>query len=55
MARDGLTEAEAESRVAAQLPIAEKVGRADHVIWTTGLAVETSKEVERLIEKFAKR
>lgn len=55
MARDGLTEAEAQARVAAQLPIAEKIGRADHVIWTTGPSVETSKQVEGLIESITKR
>ena len=36
MARDGVTEAEARARMAAQWPIEDKVARADHVIWTTG-------------------
>ena len=34
MARDGLSESEARARLAAQWPIAEKVQRASHVIWT---------------------
>ena len=49
MTRDGLTEAEARSRVAAQLPIGEKVSRADYVVWTTGTQVETSGKVEDVI------
>lgn len=49
MTRDGLTEAEARSRVAAQLPIGEKISRADYVVWTTGTQVETSGKVEDVI------
>jgi dephospho-CoA kinase len=33
MARDGLGEDEARARIAAQLPLAEKIAVADHVIW----------------------
>jgi dephospho-CoA kinase len=51
MARDGLSEAEARARVDAQLPIGEKVQRADHVVWTTGTNAETSEKVEELLEK----
>ena len=36
MARDGLTDADARARLAAQWPIEEKVERADFVIWTDG-------------------
>jgi dephospho-CoA kinase len=49
MTRDGLTEAEARSRVAAQLPIGEKITRADHVVWTTGTQAETSEKVGDVI------
>jgi dephospho-CoA kinase len=49
MTRDGLTEAEARSRVAAQLPIGEKISRADYVVWTTGTQAETSGKVEDVI------
>jgi dephospho-CoA kinase len=55
MARDGLTESEARSRVEAQLPIAEKVARADYVVTTTGTLAETSAKVEELLRQFAKR
>lgn len=40
-ARDGLSEAEARHRIAAQLPIEEKVRRADYVISTAGSPAET--------------
>ncbi len=51
MTRDGLTEAEARSRVAAQLPIGEKISRADYVVWTTGTQAETSEKVEDVIRR----
>ena len=51
MRRDGLTEAEARSRVAAQLPIDEKISRADYVVWTTGTQAETSERVEDVIRR----
>lgn len=45
IARDGLSEAEAEQRLAAQLPIDEKVRRADYVIRTDGSIAETNRQV----------
>lgn len=45
MARDGFTEAEARQRIAAQLPIEEKVRRADYVISTDGPFQETDRQV----------
>ena len=45
MDRDAITEAEARARVAAQLPIEEKVRRADHVISTDGSYEETNRQV----------
>jgi dephospho-CoA kinase len=45
MARDNVSEAEARARVAAQLPIEEKVRRADHVINTDGSFEETNQQV----------
>ena len=47
--RAGLSEADARQRVAAQLPIAEKVRRADRVIRTEGSRAETDAQVEALI------
>jgi dephospho-CoA kinase len=45
IARDGISEEDARARVAAQLPIAEKVRRADHVINTDGSFDETHRQV----------
>lgn len=46
IARDGLTEAEARQRLAAQMPIDEKIRRADSVIWTNGTIAETNRQVD---------
>jgi len=43
--RDKLTEAEARSRIAAQLPIEEKISRANHVIRTDGSFLDTDAQV----------
>ncbi len=51
MARDGASEADARARLAAQWPIADKVARADDVIWTTGTHDETARQVDELIGK----
>jgi dephospho-CoA kinase len=51
MTRDDLTEPEARSRVAAQLPIGEKISRADYVVWTTGTQEATSKRVGEVAEE----
>jgi dephospho-CoA kinase len=55
MSRDRLSHDEAAARLAAQLPIDEKVRRADHVIWTTGSFEETEKQIEHLIQKLSAR
>ena len=49
--RDGATEAEARQRLAAQLPIADKVARADYVIRTDGTYDETSIQVRDVLEQ----
>jgi dephospho-CoA kinase len=51
MSRDHLSEADARARLAAQMPIDEKVRRADHVIWTTGTFAETERQIDEVIEK----
>ena len=51
MTRDGTTEAEARMRLAAQLPIAEKVRRADYVINTDGTLDETGRQVKDVLER----
>jgi len=49
MARDSLSEAEARQRLAAQLPIAEKIGRAHWVINTDGSYDDTNAQVDAVI------
>jgi dephospho-CoA kinase len=49
--RDRVTEDEARQRVAAQLPILEKVRRADYVIRTDGTYAETDRQVHGVLEK----
>lgn len=49
MARDGITEADARARIAAQLPIEEKVRRADYVIRTDGTFDETNRQVREIV------
>ena len=46
MTRDGLTEADARARLAAQFPIDEKVRRAHYVIRTDGDYAETDAEIQ---------
>ncbi len=53
MARNGLSEEEAKSRVAAQWPIGEKVARASRVIWTDRGMAETDRQVEQLFAELA--
>jgi len=48
MARDGLDAAAADARVAAQMPVAEKAKRADHVIDNGGTRAETEAQVDAL-------
>ena len=51
VARDGITEAEARARVAAQLPIDEKVRRADYVIHTDGTFDETNRQIVEVLDR----
>ena len=51
MTRDGLTDAEARLRLAAQLPIADKVTRADYVIRTDGSFEDTDRQVRNVYER----
>jgi dephospho-CoA kinase len=49
-ARDGLSGPDARARLAAQWPIDEKAGRADHVIRTDGTFAETDSQVRSIAE-----
>jgi dephospho-CoA kinase len=54
LASRGLSEAEARQRLASQLPIADKVRRADHVIDTSGPFDETDRQVTMVLERLSK-
>ena len=45
MARDGIGDAEARQRIAAQIPVKDKTSRAHHVIRTDGAVAETNRQV----------
>lgn len=49
IARDRLSEADADGRIAAQWPIAKKVAAADYVIRTDGTFADTDAQVDALI------
>jgi dephospho-CoA kinase len=53
--RDGLTEAEARARLAAQLPVAEKLNRATFVIDNRGAPAELEAQVQKLLAVLAKK
>ncbi|XP_060119685.1 dephospho-CoA kinase domain-containing protein [Heteronotia binoei] len=48
MRRNGLTQAEAEARIAAQLPLDQKVRMADHVIDNSGSLEATKRQILKL-------
>ncbi|KAL0984431.1 hypothetical protein UPYG_G00141400 [Umbra pygmaea] len=51
MLRDGLTQEQAEQRVAAQMPLNEKRGLASHVVENSGSREDTQRQVLRLHTK----
>jgi dephospho-CoA kinase len=51
MKRDSLTEEKARERIAAQLPINEKVQHADYVIDNSGDLSETERQVDQVLSK----
>lgn len=53
--RDGLTEEDARLRVEAQLPIAEKIRRADYVVRTDGTLDETALATESVFQALRHR
>ena len=50
-ARDGMSEAEARARIAAQLPAADKLRHATYVIDNQGSEADLAAQVDRLLEK----
>lgn len=55
MERDGISESDARRRLAAQLPIDEKVRRADYVIRTEGSLEDTNREVRDVYARLSGR
>lgn len=55
MKRDSLPEADARARLAAQLPIADKIRRADYVISTAGTHAETDAQVAAVYRSLVAR
>jgi len=51
MRRDGLSEKQARARIAAQMPQAEKIARADYVIDNSGAPEVTAREVRSLFRR----
>lgn len=51
LARNGFSDEDARSRIASQMPIAEKVARAHHVIDNSGTLIETERQVDELVER----
>lgn len=49
MARDGFSAAEADARIRAQMPLAEKIKRADRVISNNGTLLELAEAVDTLL------
>ena len=49
-ARDGLTPAEADARLAAQLPLDEKAARADFVVENVGTIADLGAKADRLLD-----
>jgi dephospho-CoA kinase len=55
MARDGLGEAEARARIAAQMPVSEKVKAADYVIHNDGSLEDLLRKADAVLEAIKKR
>ena len=51
MKRDGLSAADAEARIASQMPLSEKIKLADHVIENDGDTAGIRRQVEELLRK----
>ena len=47
----GLSEEAARQRISAQIPVNDKLARADFVIWTDGSYTETDAQVDTLVEQ----
>ena len=53
-ARDGLTDAEAQARVDAQMPVAQKIALADHTVDNGGTRAQTEAQVAALFTRLTR-
>jgi dephospho-CoA kinase len=47
----GWTQPQVEARIAAQMPVTEKIARADFVIWSEGALENHSHQVDRILDR----
>lgn len=50
--RDGLTQTQAEQRIAAQMPLQNKISRSDDVVWNDGNPSELKKCVKKCLSRW---
>lgn len=55
MARDGITEDEAKARLRAQMPLAEKIAKADYVIENTGSMADVERRTDEVLATLCTR
>jgi len=53
MQRDGLSQEDIRSRIRAQMPLAEKMKRADYIIDNNGSMEESKRQVEQLYQELS--
>ena len=53
--RDGLTEEQIQQRIQSQMPLSEKINRADYVIYNNGSLEELKIEIEKLLQWLNKK
>ena len=51
LASRGWSPGQIAQRIAAQLPVAEKMSRSSHIVWTEGDIATTAKQLERIISR----
>ncbi len=55
MKRMGMTEVEAQAVIGAQMPLPEKIKRADHVVWNNGRPSELAEQARLLVSLWMKQ
>ena len=55
MARKGLDESNAQRMIDAQMPLTEKIARADHVVWNNGGRAELKEQARVLVDFWNER